>query len=922
MQHKFFILLFFCLIISTKYHLGISQTIVVDNLSCEYQTNPLGIDEVKPHFNWVLKSSVRNQKQTAYELIVSDNYNDISKNKGNVWTTGKTNSKQSVHIVYDGVPLKSFTRYFWRLKVYDKNGKSSEWSNPAWFETAILKESEWNASWISDSKPVPTKDEDFYENSPAPVFRREFKTLKNILSARLYIAGLGYYKAEINGSRIGDKMLDPGWTAYEKQILYSTYDVTDNVKQGKNAIAVTLGNGWYNPLPFRMWGRWNLREELTVGKPCLKATLHITYRDGTKETVSTDDSWQVFQSPILRNNVYLGEHYDARLKQDFANPIKKFDKAEYAVITKGPSGRLSAQLQPPVKIIRIVKPVSINEVKPGIYVVDMWQNFAGVARIRVQGKAGTHVKLRYGEEIYKDGTINVMTSVAGQIKNGNGGSGAPEIAWQEDSYILNGNDIEIWSPEFTFHGFRYIEVTGWPGKLQKENIEGLCMSADVAQVGDFSCSNPMLNKLMENIRWTFRSNLFSVQSDCPAREKFGYGGDMFCTTNAFSFNYDMSNFYRKVIWDNVNDQRDSGAITETTPYMGIADFGTNPNDGSGPISFQIGFPYLIKHLYDFYGDERIISSFYDRFKKQVEYLITCSENNLIGVDISDHESLDEKPYKLTASAWYYYHVKLISEFAKILNKTADYSKYESLSEKIKMSIKNEMFDPTTGIFDNGTQSAQIFGLWFSLVEGKDDEAAFEQLLKSIELRDGHLSTGIFATKMMFDVFRMKNRNDIAYSIANQRDFPSWGYMIENGATTLWETWAYSDNTYSQNHPMFGSISEWFYRSILGINPATPGFEKIIIKPQPTGDLTSAKGYYRSIYGVISSKWEILDNQFFLDVEIPVNCSAEIWIPSSDGIVTESGKSVLQMKDINVLGKKNDYSVFSLGSGKYKFKSNL
>ncbi len=915
-KHYFLVLTFLCLILPHTFAAKQSSITPVD-LRCEYQSNPLGIDIAVPRFSWTFASGARNQSQSAYELMVSDSEKDIRRLKGNVWSTGKTGSPQNIQIAYGGSPLKSFTRYYWRVRVYDKDGNASGWSNPAWFETAMLSANDWQAAWIGDGKSLPVKDEDFYKDDPAPVLRKIFETRKKVTSARLYISGVGYYEACMNGTKIGDHVLDPGWTAYRNQVLYTTYDVTGQVRKGKNVLSVMLGNGWYNPLPLRMWGTWNLREELAIGSSCVKGELHITYSDGSSEVIPTDETWQVAPGAILRNSVYTGEHYDARLEKDWSNPEGKIEGGNVVKVT-GPTGALTAQIQPPVKLIKVIKPVSISESKPGVYLFDMGQNFAGVARIRVKGPAGTRVVLRYGEDKYKDGNINVMTSVAGQIKSGNGGPGAPTIAWQEDSYTLKGEGVETWAPQFTFHGFRYIEVTGWPGKPTIDDIEGLCLSADVATVGEFSSSNSMFNRLLENIRWTFRSNLFSVQSDCPAREKFGYGGDMFCTTNAFSFNYDMANFYRKIIQDNVNDQRPLGGITETTPYMGIADKGLG--DGSGPLCFQVGFPYLMAHLYEFYGDKRVLEEYYAALDKQVRFIASHAKGDLISVDLSDHESLDAKPEKLTASAFYYYHVKLIAEFAAALGKTDDAAKYGALAQAIKKAIMANMFDAATGTFDNATQSAQAFGLWFDFTDGKDREAAFDALVKAVENRKGHLSTGIFATKMMFDVFRRDDRNDMAYSIANQRDFPGWGYMIENGATTLWETWAYSDNTYSQNHPMFGSISEWFYRSLLGINPAAPGFGKIIIKPQPAGDLTYAKGSYRSIRGLIGSEWRMDKGKFYLKVEIPVNTTAEIWILSATGEITESGKPVGQHHDITKVKTEGKYTVLAVGSGKYSFET--
>ncbi len=916
-----YIFLFAYLLLSQSTFLCHAQSIAVVDQRCEYWSNPLGIDVPSPHFGWVLKAKEKNQEQTAYELIVSNNYKDISKKKGNVWSTGKVRSSQSVHVEYGGKPLNPFTRYYWRVKVYDKNGKSSEWSDPSWFETAALDPSDWTASWIGSDKTNAEEDEELYKDAPAPLFRKIFKVEKKIKSARLHISGLGYYEADINGKRVGDNVLDPGWTAYRKQVLYSTYDITDHLKQGSNVIGIILGNGWYNPLPLRMWGKWNLREQLTIDRPCLSGMIHITYSDGSKEIIPTDNTWDWFDSPILRNNIYLGEHYDARLETDYTDLDKYPEGMSRAVKVTGPKGKMTAQLQPPIKIYRKIKPIAITETDPGVFVVDMGQNFAGAVQISVKGKAGTCVRLRYGEDIYKDGKINGMTSVVGQIKYGNGGAGSPSVAWQEDSYTLNGNGIETWMPRFTFHGFRYVELTGWPGKPTLDDIEGMCMSADVPQVGEFECSNPMFNKLIENIRWTFRSNLFSVQSDCPAREKFGYGGDILCSTNAFSFNYDMSNFYRKVLWDNANDQRESGAITETIPYMGIADFGTDANDGSGPISFQAGFPFLVNHLYEFYGDKRIIAEHYTALKKLVDYLISCSKDNLILVDISDHESLDEKPHALTASAWYYYHVMMFARFERILGNAGEAEKYESISQQIKQAIVKKMFDASTGVFGNGTQSAQVFGLWFPFIEGKDRAAAFNHLSKAIDAKQGHLSTGIFATKMMFDVFREADRNETAYNIANQKDFPGWGYMIEKGATTLWETWAYSDNTYSQNHPMYGSISEWFYRSILGINPTSPGFKEFIIKPQPTGDLTHAEGGYRSVYGFIASKWKLHDGKMKLNVSVPVNTKATVMIPTSDAqSVTIDGMQPDKVKDVSVKGCSSGYMSIEVGSGDYSFEA--
>jgi len=889
-----------------------------DKLTCEYIVNPLGIEVLKPRLSWTILSTLRNQQQTAYELIVSDNIKDVKRGKGNAWQTGKISSSQNIHVVYEGSPLKSFTRYYWRVKVYGNNGKSSDWSAPQWFETAMLNTSDWQGKWIGDGSKQFEKDEDFYKNDPMPLLRKTFNAEKKIAAARLYISGIGYYEAYMNGKKVGDHVLDPGWTSYSKQVLYSVFDVTAQLRKGLNAAGIMLGNGWYNPLPLRFWGGVNMRNALVSGRPCVKAMIRLQYTDGSTALVPTDESWQTTSGPVIRNSVFLGEHYDARAEKDNWSTINAItDNWKTAVAAQGPKGILSAQMQPPIRVTKVIKPVSMNEIKPGVFIFDMGQNFAGVARFRVKGPAGTQVKIRYGEDKYADGSLNVMTAVAGQIKGGNGGPGAPQIAWQEDSYILKGSGIEEWSPRFTFHGFRFIEITGWPGRPSLSEVEGLRMSADLQEHGTFSSSNEMFNKLDTNIKFTFLSNAFSVQSDCPGREKLGYGGDLFCTIESFMYHYDMAGFYRKVVKDFTDDQQPLGGITETVPFVGIADAG--PGDKSGPLGFQIGFPYLVKKLYDFYADKRLIEENYAALTKHIKFLESSTKDNLFTTDLGDHESLDNRAIPLTASIFYYLHVKLMKEFAGILEKQDDEKRYTALAESIRNTIVGKYYDSGSGKFEKGTQTAQIFALWAEIEHKGTQDKVITALVSEFEKKNWHLSTGIFGTKMLFDVLSKTAHNEMAYRIANQRDFPGWGYMIANGATTVWETWVASDNTFSKNHPMFGSVGEWFYRSLLGINAAAPGFKKIVLKPQPAGDLKHAKGSYSSPYGKIESSWELTGQQFKLKVEIPVNTTAEIWLPLKYGAqITEGGKAISATEGVVLQRKENGYSVLQAGSGNYLF----
>jgi alpha-L-rhamnosidase len=890
----------------------------IQRLTCEYSENPLGIDAVHPRLGWTFSIVGRNQIQSAYEIEVS---NQPDTKSPALWSTGKVSSNENTNIEYTGPALHSFSRYYWRVRAFDQNNSPSEWSSYAWFETAMLQQEDWKAKWIGDGSRQFVRDEDFYKDDPMPLFRKTVIVGKKVKQARLYLSGLGYYEAYLNENKIGDHVLDPGWTNYRKQVLYTTYDITSQIRNGTNVVGIMLGNGWYNPLPLRLFTRFNLRDVLQTGRPCVKAEIHLTYDDGTSETINTDETWSVAPGPIVRNNVYLGEQYDARLEiRDWLKVTSEKKNWHAAVGVDGPSGRLSAQQQPPIRVTKIIKPIRISEITPGVFLADMGQNFAGVARIHVKGKAGTKIKLRYGEALHPDGTLNFLTTTAGQIKelwHANGGPGAPATAWQEDNYVLKGEGTEEWAPRFTFHGFRYVEISGWPGTPSLASIEGLRMNTDLEASGEFSCSNDLFNQIHKAANWTFLSNVFSVQSDCPAREKLGYGADMVVTANALMYNFGMQNFYAKAVKDFANDQLDDGAITETAPFVGIADQGYGGK--SAPLGWQLGFPYLQDQLYEFYGDKKIIEDNYPAVQRQIEFLKSHAIQGLYHWDIGDHETIDPKAEAFSASSFYYHHVALAAKFAGLLGRKQDSVRYSTLATQIKRDIVAKFYIPATGRFDNATQSAQVFSLWYDFTP--DKEKTLNVLDQEFKRHNDHISSGIFGTKMMFDVLRQNDRSELAYRVANQKDYPGWGFMMAQGATTLWETWKYPDNAPSQNHPMFGSIDEWFYRALLGINSMEPGFRKIQIKPQPVGDLLWAKGSYESVKGKITSDWKRDGNQFTLHVVIPPNTRAEIWIPcKADDAIRESGQPITANGPEGIPGYKNGYFILTVGSGTYTFEA--
>jgi alpha-L-rhamnosidase len=904
---------------------GFSEdTLRIDRLSCEYRTDPLGIDTSRPRLSWVLSSNIRGQFQTAYQILVASSEDNLNESDADLWNSGKIISRQSLNIEYTGKALESRLRCFWKVRVWGKRGEVSSWSKTAWWEMAFLEQDEWSANWIKDGKENPANDEDFYKDDPAPLFRKEFVLEKTVKKARLYITALGYYEAYLNGDRIGDYILEPAWTNYSTRIFYSVYDVMPQLQEGANCIGVTLGNGWYNPLPLRMWGRLNLREYLTIGRPCFIAQLELTYTDGTRKTVISDESWKVKDGPILRNNIYLGEVYDARLEVKDWN-LCGIDMRNWrsATIASEQNRRLFVQPLPPIRVTTTLRPVKITHPTPGVYIVDMGQNFSGWVRYKFKAPRGTQIRCRYGELLYEDGTLNPMTSVCGQIKgirtsrNGEevpiGGPGSPEIAWQADTYISKGNGWEIYTPRFTFHAFRYIEISGYPYDITPDMILGLSLNSDVSEAGAFSCSNELFNDVQTMSQRTFLSNLFSVQSDCPHRERFGYGGDIVSTHEAFMFNYDMAAFYSKTVQDWGDGVLDDGMLTDTAPYVGIQYCG---------VGWALVHPLLQIDLFRYYGDRRTLESQYAVSRRWLGLVQNLYPDFIVKEGLSDHESLNETPSEELVTPLYFYSAHLLSKMAEILNRSGDKKEYEDLSAKIKSAYLNKFWETDSGRFAPGTQTSQSFGLYLGLAPEENQDKALAYLQKLIEDKQGHLTTGILGTPFLLDVLCRQDLSDIAYRIVNKRSFPSWGYMLEKGATTLWEHWEFSDNTYSHNHPMFGSVSQWFYNWLGGIQaaPDAVGFDKIIIRPQVIDGLQWVECYHDSVRGKITSSWHKKEGSIFFKIEIPVNAEAKVYLPSlRNSQIFENGKRLEAAGEIQFLEKGDRSSVYRVESGTYMFE---
>ena len=896
------------------------------NLRCENSETPLGVDAASPQLSWELVSNARGQRQSAYQILAATSAKVLANSGGDLWDSGRVTDSETIGLAYQGQPLKSTQPVFWKVRVWDKAGRASSWSQPARWEMGLLSPADWQAQWLNDGGENPTNDADFYQDDPAPLFRKPFVISQKVVRARLYISGIGYYEASLNGGRIGTTVLDPGWTQYSKRVLYRTYDVTAQVQPGANCLGITLGNGWYNPLPLRMWGRINLREFLTVGRPRFIARLQLDFADGTRQAIVSDPTWKVTDGPLRFNNIYLGERYDARREiSGWDGP--QFDDANWRQpgVATEPIGGLQAESQPPIRVTKTLRPVQLTEPTPGVFIFDLGQNFAGWAKLKVSAPTGTQITLRYGELLNADGTLNPMTSVAGQIKKPRltadgaavsvGGPGAPVVAWQSDTYIAKGQGVESYTLQFTFHAFRYVEVTGLPGKPARDLITGLRLNADVARGGSFTCSNEQFNRIQALCDETFLSNLFSVQSDCPHRERFGYGGDLAVTSEAFMMNYDMANFYAKVLRDWGDSAQPNGDLPDTAPYVGIQYCG---------LAWGMAHPWLLRQLYQYYGERKLVAEQFATAQRWLDWETAKHPDHLDADGLSDHESLAPVQDEELLTPLFAASAKTVGEMARLLGHQTEADQDQRLAGAIQKTYLAKFFNPTNGQVGSGTQASQAFALYLNLVPAEQRPAVTQFLLDGIRDADRpHLTTGIFGTKFLLAALAREGNAELAATLVNQKTFPGWGYMLENGATTLWEHWKGSDNTFSHNHPMFGSISQWFYQWLGGIQPAPDavGFDRILIRPQMPKSVDWVRCSYHSIRGPIVSHWQRHGDQLKMDVTIPPNTTATVYVPAKDAAaVTESGVLATQAEGVQFLRQDGTAAVFAVGSGEYHFRS--
>jgi len=881
-----------------------SSQIKPATLRCEYLTNPLNVDVANPRLSWVVESQERGVLQTAYEILAASSQKLLDQNHGDLWESGKVSSDQSNQVRYAGAPLGSRATCFWKLRVWDNHGHQSGFSKPAAWRMGLLTASDWKAKWIG-LKADPSAD-----LRPAPYVRKEFVSSKTVRRALAYVTARGMFIASINGNRVGKEFLSPEWSDYKKRIQYLTYDVTSQIKKGTNCLGLTIGDGWY-----KGYVGFGLKPNNYGDQTSALLQLHLEYTDGTEEIVGTDATWKGSYGPILYSDMLMGESYDARREmRGWDKP--GFDDAHWQSVDIFPSSdvHLVPLRTEPVRITQLLKPKSVTEPVKGTFVFDLGQNFAGFCRLKVRGQAGMKVTVRHAEVLNPDGTIYTANL---------------RRAKATDLYVLKGGREEVFQPHFTFHGFRYVEVTGLSEKPRRDAILGCAINTDLPITGTFSCSDSMVNQLYSNILWSQRGNFISIPTDCPQRdERLGWMGDAQIFVRTASFNMDVASFMTKWMFDVEDSQSPQGAFKDTNPY--IDGLGTDGAPGWGDAGVIVPW-----YIYRCYGDRTIIEQHYEAMTRWMKYMEEGNPDHLrknrLNNNYGDWLSINaETPKDLLATAFWAYDAWLMSDMAKAVGKTSDEQYYRSLFESVRAAFQKAYIAPD-GQIQGKTQTDYVLALAFDLMPQNLRNRAAELLVKDIQDKGNHLSTGFIGVKYLNPVLTESGNLDLAYLLLFNTTFPSWGYPITAGATTIWERWdgwtadkGFQDaGMNSFNHYSMGSVGEWLYRYVAGIDldPNVAGYKRFAIHPRPNERLKYAKTGYLSIHGAIRADWVRQDGKFTLKINVPANTTSVVYVPASNpDNVREGGKPAKSAEGVKYLKTEDGCVVFEVGSGEYVFES--
>ncbi|MBD8489913.1 family 78 glycoside hydrolase catalytic domain [Echinicola sp. CAU 1574] len=864
-------------------------------LRCEYLENPIGLDTPMPRITWQLDDDRQGAEQTAFRVTVNKDSIALKNNLDLIWDTGKTFGDRQM-ITYGGEELEPFTTYFWAVETWDKDGKSLGLSKVASFETGMMKVKNWQGAWISDGQGKEVK--------PAPYFRKSFNASKKIKKARAYIAVGGLYELSINGQRIGNHQLDPVYTRFDRRLLYVTHDVTNALQEGENAIGVLLGNGWYNHQSTAVWffdkAPWRNR-------PTFCMDLRITYEDGTVETIATGKEWKTDLSPLIFNSIYTAEHYDARLQQPgWDKP--GFDDSQWkgVIYRSAPAQNITAQAMPPIRHNVEIAAKSVNKINDSTYVFDLGRNIAGVSEIRVKGEAGTEIRLKHGERLADNGRVD-MSNIDVHYRPTDDSD-----PFQTDIFILKGEGEETFVPKFNYKGFQYVEVTSnQPLVLSKESLKGYFMHSDVSKVGMVKSSNPTLDAIWSATNNAYLSNLFGYPTDCPQREKNGWTGDAHIAIETGLYSFDGIKVYEKWMDDHRDEQQPNGVLPSIIPTSGWGyEWGNGP-DWTSTICL---IPW---NIYLFYGDQRVLEENYEAMKKYVDHITEISPSGLTTWGLGDWVPVKSKsPVEFTSSAYYYVDANILAKVAALLGHDDEAEQYSALSKKIKNTVNDKYLNKETGIYGSGYQTELSVALHWGLVPDDMKELVAKNLAERVAADNFHLDVGLLGTKSILNALSENGYANEAYQIAAQETYPSWGWWIVNGATTLYENWDIeSQNDISLNHIMFGEIGAWIYKGLGGIkpDPNNPGFRNVLLEPHFVKGLEEFEATHQGPYGEIRSSWKkTKKGMVSYMIEIPANSTASLILPISAKF--KANTQFKQTKD-----ESGSKVVYELSSGSYELE---
>ena len=882
----------------------------VADLRCDYAVNPLGVDSPNPRLFWKLESGARGQRQTAYQILAASSEENLARDNGDLWDSGKVDSDETIQISYSGAALKSSQLVFWKVRVWDKAGKVSTWSKPATWTMGVLNNADWQAKWIGAADT----------NIPSLLLRHEFYVKLGLQRAVINICGLGQYELTLNGKKAGEDFLSPGWSKYDKTCLYDTRDITDLIRKGNDAVGIELGNGMYNLLKTRFvpsGGR-----PYSFGPQKAIAQIRLEYADGSVEIIGTDENWRVSPGPIITSSIYSGEDFDARLVQKGWNQIN-FDDSKWspAIVVNGPGGELRGLscAAPPLREFEIHQPVSSRTITNGDVIFDLGQNAAHIPKISVTGPAGSRVRIITSELVSSNGSADQISM---GVKRGS-------AIWCD--FTKATGSVETWSPKFFYTGCRYFEVKSFPAKGESKlpavkSIEGVVVQSSSEPVGEFECSNPLFNHIRNLVRWAQRANMMSVMTDCPTREKRGWLEQDHLNGPALRYEFDLAQLFTKTLNDIADSQLTNGLVPTVAPeYTVFRDKGqTGEQRGIFGDSPEWGGAFILVpwQQYEFDGDLNLFRTHYDAMTNYLAYFGSRATNDIVNYGLGDWYDLGPKhpgvaqltPIALTATAFYFQDAEIMSRAAALLGKMDDEKQFSDLAENVRAAFNEKFYNATNHFYATDSQTANSIPLVMGICEPTNRDAVLDAIVVDIRKRGNSFTAGDVGYRYLLRALADAGRSDVIFDINNQSEKPGYGMQLAKGATSLTEAWDAGRDS-SQNHFMLGQIQEWFYHDLAGIQnaPDSAGFKEIVIKPQPVGDVTWVKASYNSIRGKIGSDWRRDDGKFTLKVSIPANTTATVYIPaqSASGAKCE-GATFLRME--------NGRATFAIESGDYTFIS--